>query len=117
MLPIRLSKKKTNPAGSTAKVTDARFLNCGKKVPNAGGLERLTILDGVNERTWVATGDEEPALNPVAVILQAAARAMRPCWVGTSQPYQTLLSENDFVVGPGLNEMGGVTARATFGSE
>ena len=117
VLPIRLSKKKTNPAGSTAKVTDFRFLNCGKKVPNAGGLERLTILDGVKVRTWVTTGKEEPALKPVAVILQAAARATRPCWVGTSQPYQTLLSENDLVVGPRVNEKGGAIARATFGSE
>ena len=79
-----------------------------------GGLERLTPWAGVNEKTCVATGDEEPALNPVAVMMQEAALVTRLCAVYTSQPYQTLWSENDFVSGPVVKELGGLGARPTF---
>lgn len=63
------------------------FLNAaGTKVANVRGFMTSTGSSGTNFKVWVAEGEEDPALNPFTVRLQAAATETRSWPLSAAQP-------------------------------
>ncbi len=79
-------KKMMSVEGLTVKVAVCKFWNFDEKVPKAGGFITSTGSRGLKLNICVATGDEEPALYPFTVMVQAAAADMTPLKVFASQP-------------------------------
>ena len=59
-----------------------------------------TGSNGTNSKVWDATGDNEPVLYPLTVMLQATARSTTPCLSSEGQPNQKLRGVKDLVEVP-----------------
>ncbi len=82
VLPARLSMIPTTvrmeEEALAATVTLCRPVNLDEKVPNVRGFITSTACCGVNLKTWLVYGDDEPALYPVTVMVQATAVETTP---------------------------------------